>query len=471
MLIHRTKGPAPAVTKRPTSTWGTSTRGRSTRWASRRAATFTLLLALAGLGANLRGAAAQAGAPVEEIAAVVGDKPILRSQVEEQFQALAPQLKVDPADTASVNSLRRDILSRLVDDQVLVLEAKTLAIEVSEEEVRQQVAEAIQNNVEQLGGQAAFQEQLKREGLSQTELESRYGEEARKQMLAQRLIQREVRPKVSLSDADVQKFFAENRDQLPKKPRSLHLFDLFIMVRADSILDLRARERAAEARKAVLGGLAFAEAAKKHSDAPDAAEGGTLGRFTPDDLDGDFERAAFGVPVGQTSEPVRSRYGWHILKVKDRDPAGAWVELEHILAEVTPTRSDVNRTVDRAASLRSEMQGGKLTFEDAVRRYSDDEESRARDGDLGWIPMTGFAGAVKEVVDTLRVGRLSQPVASDGGVHVFKLVGEEAEGSYAFDDVKEELRQMAGQQALERGLQEYLVKLREKYFVEIRAQF
>ena len=114
MLIHRTKGPAPAVTKRPTSTWGTSTRGRSTRWASRRAATFTLLLALAGLGANLRGAAAQAGAPVEEIAAVVGDKPILRSQVEEQFQALAPQLKVDPADTASVNSLRRDILSRLV---------------------------------------------------------------------------------------------------------------------------------------------------------------------------------------------------------------------------------------------------------------------------------------------------------------------------------------------------------------------
>ncbi len=411
------------------------------------------------------------GKVVEDIAAVVGDKPILKSEVEEQFQALSPQLQIDVADTAAANGLRRDILNRLVDDQVLVLEAKSQSIEVSEEEVRQQVQDAIQKNMEQLGSKQAFDDQLKKEGLTLPQLEQRYTDEARKQLLAQRLIQKDVRPKIALSEEDVQKFFQENRDRLPKKPRSLHVLDLFVMVRPDSVLDLRARDRAATARNAVLGGMAFEEAAKQNSDAPDAAEGGHLGRFTKDDLDGDFERAAFTVPVGQVSEPVRSRYGWHVLKVIDRDPAGEWVQLDHILCEVTPTRSDINRTVGDVGKIRADIASGKLSFAEAARKYSDDEESRTKDGDLGWIPMSGFAGEVKNVVDTLKVGRVSQPVAADGGVHVFKLAGEEAEGSYAFDEIKDELRQMAGQQAMETSLREYLDTLRTKYFVEVRTAF
>lgn len=430
-----------------------------------------LAVAMLHFSAGVRAETSAPAKTAEGIAAVVGDRPILRSEVEEQFQSLAPQMQVDPADTAASNGLRREILGRLVDDQVLVLEAKSQSIEVTEEEVRQEVQQAIQNNIEQLGGADAFQAQLKKEGLTQVQLEQRYTDEARKQLLAQRLIQKEVRPKINLSEEDVKRFYQDNRDRLPKKPRSLHLYDLFILVRPDSVLDLRARDRAAAAKKAIAGGMSFAEAAKQNSDAPDAPEGGHLGRFTKDDLDGDFERAAFSVPVGQVSDPVRSRYGWHVLKVTDRDPQGEWVELDHILAEVTPTRSDINRTVDRVNTVRASIVSGKTTFADAVRSYSDDEDSRGKDGDLGWIPITALGGAIKDVVDTLRVGRVSLPVSDNGGVHLVKLVGEEAEGSYAFDEVKDELRQMAGQQALETNLRGYLDQLRTKYFVEVRAQF
>jgi parvulin-like peptidyl-prolyl isomerase len=168
---------------------------------------------------------------------------------------------------------------------------------------------------------------------------------------------------------------------------------------------------------------------------------------------------------------VQSRFGYHLLKVTERDPGGQWTDVRHILVAVTPSRADVAATRETAERIRGELAGGALDFVEAIRRHSDDPASRANEGDLGWIPIDSFYGDMRSVADTLRVGRISPPVEGDGGFHVFKILGEQAEGNYTFDEVSDQLKQLAFQQAMQEQLRAWLDELRKKFYVENRARW
>lgn len=416
-----------------------------------------------------RPAEAPPGARVaEDVAAVVGDTPILRSEVEEQVQMIAEQRQISPSDTAAYNELHRLVLDRLIDDQVLLREAEAQDIKAPPEEVDQLIEQKMQENIRQFGNREALLAQLQKQGMTEQELRTRLREDVRKQILASRLVQKEVRPKVNLPPDAGRKFFEANRTEIPKKPRSLRIQDLFIRTRPDSVLAHRAHERALDVRQKIADGLPFADAAAKFSDDPRGKEGGSLGRFEKGELDSDLEQAAFSLGVGEVSQPVTSRFGIHLVKVTDKDPAGAWVEASHILFAVTPSRSDEEQARERAEDIYQQVTSGKLDFVEAIRRHSEDPDSRSRDGDMGWIPIDGFYGDMRAVVDTLRVGRISRPVSGDGGFHVFKVTGEQAESTYSFDEIEEQMKQYAAQEAMEKELRGWLDQLRKKYFVEIR---
>lgn len=411
------------------------------------------------------------GAAVEEIAAVVGDTPILRSEVEQEAQLAAEQLQIATGDTAAYRKLHRDVLDRMVENQLLLLEAKGQNLKVEEDEVAKAVEQQIQNTIRQSGGPAAFQDQLKKQGMTEQELRTRYREEARKQILANKLIQKEVKPQITVSDSTVRRFYEENRSQLPKKPRALRIQDLFIRTRPDSVVEGRTLQRAEEVRGKILGGLSFADAAAQNSDDPRGKEGGSLGRVARGDLDPDMEAAALSLPQGQVSQPVRSRFGYHLFLVTDKDPQGEWVELSHILFAITPSHSDEVEAQTRAQKIKEQVLAGTLDFTEAIRRFSDDANSKKQDGDMGWIPIDNFYGEMKAVADTLRVGRMAGPVAGDGGYHVFKILGEQAEGNYSFEEIQDQMKQLALQQELEKQLQSYVDKLRKKYYVEVRTDW
>ena len=152
----------------------------------------------------------------------------------------------------------------------------------------------------------------------------------------------------------------------------------------------------------------------------------------------------------------------------DRDPDGAWAQIRHILIGVAPSRSDESRLKQRIESMRAEILAGKLDFADAVRRYSDDVASRETGGDVGWLPIDNFLGDTRGAVDSLRVGEVSTVAAVEGGFHLFKLVGEQAETAYSFEEIRDELRGMVENQERQKRLDAYLTELRKKIFVEIR---
>lgn len=410
------------------------------------------------------------GSVIEGIAAVVGgDKLILRSEVEEQFSSLAPQFQVDPADTAQANQLRREILDNLISEQLLDIQAQKEGIKIDEAQVQQAVDAAIQGDRERLGAEG-FAAELQKEGITEAQLRSRYTEGARSEFLRRQLLQKEVFSKVQVTDADVQKSFLENKERIGKKPRALRVLDLYIRVTPDSTIEETYRKRAEEIRREIAGGLSIDAAAKKYSDDEKSRDnGGLLPRFAPGELgDRSFEKVAFTLPVGEIGPPIRTNLGYHIIQVVARDPQGQWTQIRHVLIKVNSSRPDETRAQEKIDSIRTQIVSGKLDFADAVRRYSNDPESKATGGDVGWLPIDNFLGETRAVVDSLRVGEVSRKAAVEGGFHIFKLIGDQAETDYTFDEIKDQLREMVERDARQKQLEVYLAELKTHTSVEIR---
>ncbi len=405
---------------------------------------------------------------------MVGSTPIFRSALEEQVEAEAMQLRIEKADTAAYNQLHRDVLNGLIDQELLLLEADARNLRAADEEIDAEVDRVIQANIRQLGGETEFRAQLARENLTEAALRARYRDEVRRRIVTQRLISQEIQPKVVVTDEMARTFFEANRSQLPKKPRSLRLRDLFVQIRPDTILSQRARETALDVRSKITGGtLSFEEAAARYSDDPRGKEGGVLGRVERGRLaqfGAELEATAFALQAGELSGPVQSPYGYHLLKADDKDPNGEWVDLRHLLIGVTPSRVDEADAFDRATDLRARIASGALDFVEAIRRHSDQPGAPENEGDLGWIPIDAFDGEMRAVVDTIRVGRLSPPVPVEGGFHIFMVLGEQAEATYTYDEVAEEMKQYAGRQAMDEELQAWLTELRAKHHVDVRAR-
>lgn len=432
---------------------------RRRRGAGRRSAGAALLL--------LTAPAVAAGADVvEKVIAVVEDEAILLSEVNERFSILSAQGAFDAEDSTQAREIRQEILDQLINDKLLILEAESQKIEVSPDEVNQAVEQTISSIIEQMGGQAAFEDQLEREGLTESELRARYQEDARGQILANRLIGREIRSKVNVTDEDVRTFYEENRGELPKKPESYRLSDIFIAVRPDSLIEKKRREDAELIRQQILDGdLSFDEAAGTYSDDPSGEQGGDLGRFSPGDLDPVFEQAVAELSPGGLSEPVRTRFGYHIIRLDAVDPNGRWAEAHHILLGIAPSKVDEARALTRARSVKQRIIDGE-SFDAVAREVSDDPITAQEGGDLGWLPKEAFQGAVKEAVDTLSVGEI-EIVPGDGGFHILKKTGAQEEGSYSFDEIRDRLREMVMSQRMEEAYGTWIEGLREKYFVEV----
>jgi peptidyl-prolyl cis-trans isomerase SurA len=433
------------------------------------------VLLLAGLAtqASGQGTAGAAGprtgnSVVEGVVAVVGDTPILRSELDDRFQVLSPQFEIQPGDTARANQLRREILDNLVSEQLLLQEADAQGLKADQEQIDAAVSSAVDGDRGRLGPDG-FAAQLTKEGITEADLRARYAAEARKEMLRRQLLQREIVAKVVVTDAQVEQQFRENKDKIGKRPRALRVLDLFVRTMPDSLIESTYRKRADEVRTEIDGGLAFEEAAKRYSDDEKSRDqGGLLGRFGPGDLgDRTFEKAAFSGAVGSVVGPLRTNLGFHLIQILDRDPQGAWVQIRHILIAVPTSRSDENRTRQRIESVRADIVSGKLDYGDAVRRYSDDVASREAGGDVGWLPIDNFLGETKGAVDSLRVGEVSRVAAVEGGFHLFKLVGEQAETDYTLDEIRDELRGMVENQERQKRLDAYLQELRKKIYVEI----
>lgn len=225
-----------------------------------------------------------------------------------------------------------------------------------------------------------------------------------------------------------------------------------------------AYNKAERARQRIVNGEAFDKVAREVSEDPSAAQnGGYLGYFTSMQMVSPFEDAAYRLKPGEISEPVRSDFGYHVIKVTNRRPDIGKVLVAHIF-KYLPQDASKEKQDQAAVQMDSIYQAllGGADFAGLAKTYSDDKGSAARGGELPWF---GFRQTLKEFEDVafaLKKGELSKPFHSPNGIHIVKLIDrKELE---PFEEKKDEiLRRLSRQGRGDKGVDALVAQLKETY--------
>ena len=194
---------------------------------------------------------------------------------------------------------------------------------------------------------------------------------------------------------------------------------------------LRAYKRAEELRKELLKGADFEELARKHSDDPSVnINGGDLGYFTAFQMVYPFESEAYKTQVGKISSIVRSRYGYHIVKVNDKRPSMGKLTIAHILISTDPQLSKTDDPKGKINEIYKKLKEG-TAFEELASQFSDDARSAKRGGQL---PEFGPGKMVPEIeseaIKLKNPGDYSKPIKTDYGWHIIRKIDQKKIGPY-----------------------------------------
>lgn len=195
---------------------------------------------------------------------------------------------------------------------------------------------------------------------------------------------------------------------------------------------LRAFNKAIEIRDRILAGEDFGTMAKATSDDPSAkTNAGLLGWFTVFRMVYPFENGAYNTEKGAVSQPVRTRFGYHLIKVNDIRPARGNVRVSHIMIMTPEGMNDEEKTdaKKRIHMLYDSIQSG-MDFAEIARKYSEDRGSAARGGELPWFGTGRMVAPFEDASFALaNIGDISEPIQTSFGWHIIKLLEQKK-----FDD-------------------------------------
>jgi len=208
---------------------------------------------------------------------------------------------------------KQRLLDNLVIEKVVLQQAKTLGVVVAEKTVDGRIADI----KARYSGEDEFRKILESQMVSESELRDMM----RNQLIMEALFAKEVRvPQVT--EADIAAYYEQNqaRFNIPEQVRASHVL-LKYEGAAGTPEEVQQKSRLAQIRKDILGRkISFADAAKRYSDCPSKEQGGDLDYFSRGRMVPEFEKTAFATAVGQVSDIVKTRFGFHILTVTDKKP-------------------------------------------------------------------------------------------------------------------------------------------------------
>jgi peptidyl-prolyl cis-trans isomerase SurA len=244
----------------------------------------------------------------------------------------------------------------------------------------------------------------------------------------------------------------EVSEELLKEAYERKLWDIrasHILIRLDKNAPpedtLKAYKKAVETRNRILGGEDFGTVAAEVSEDPSARDTeatqyrparkgnrGDLGYFTVFDMVYPFETGAYSTEVGKISQPVRTDYGYHLIRVTDKQPALGQAQVAHVFVAIPP---NPNATDSLQKKMKIDGAWDKLksgsSFEEVVLEYSEDKSSSGNGGKLPWF---GSNRMVPEFIIQTRnlkdTGDLSEPFTTSFGWHIIKLIGKKPVGTF-----------------------------------------
>jgi peptidyl-prolyl cis-trans isomerase SurA len=420
-------------------------------------ATLILLLALAAPFAQ---AQLMPTEKLDGIVAVLDGDVILRSELERQVATVQAQYANNPQQLPPRAELERQVLDRLIMSKLQVARADETGIRIADSEIDQtlgQIAAQNRMDVDQL------RQAITRQGMSWEQFRHNVHDES----LIQKLRQRVVQSRVQVSDTEIELLLKNGG----VKRGQLHLGHIQITLPDGASPEqiAAAQAKAEDVSRQIQGGMDFAAAAIRYSDAQNALDGGDLGWRSYDELPPAFAEIAEKLQIGQSAPPVRGPNGFHIIKLIERREAASDLVTEyharHILVRITEivSAAQAEKTI---RDLRARILAGE-DFAKLAKEFSNDTGTANLGGDMGWFVKGAYGSKIAEMLTETKVGEISEPFLSDAGWHILEPLATRTEDKTA-EAERDKARQTLGSRKAEEEYGNFLRQIRAEAYIEIR---
>jgi peptidyl-prolyl cis-trans isomerase SurA len=398
------------------------------------------------------------------IVAVVNQELVTASEVQQRLARVRDEAARNRSPLPPASALRKQVLDSLIDERVLVTNARESGARIDDPELDRAVANVATQN--QLTPQQ-LRERLRQEGIPFT----KFRDNIRDQILVERVREREVVSRIKVSDAEIDEMI-EKRRAAAGTGAQINVAQILVTVpegAAEGVVAER-RGRAEAALRRVRAGEDFATVAREISEDSNRAQGGEIGLRPIDRLPDLFVRAAQGLKPGEIApEPIRSGAGFHVLKLVDRKEVAAFTvdqsRARHILLRPSPELTP-EAAARRLVQFKRDILAGARTFEQLARENSEDG-SAAQGGDLGWAAPGSFVPEFEEVMAALPVRGISDPVTTRFGLHLIQVV-DRRQTTLDNRQLREQARNILREQKFEAAYAEWLRDLRGRAYIEYR---
>ena len=417
--------------------------------------------------------AQQSAIAIDKVVAVVGEKPILLSEVSSQFEQMKAQNENADSSMACV------ILEDLILQKLMVNQAEKDSIEVTDAQVDAELDKKIRYFVAQIGSVEELENYL---GKSIAQIKDDFREKIRDQLLVQQM-QSKIAGEVKVSPAEVRTFYNSiPKDSLPFVESEIQIAQIVRKPPVNIAEKERVFKEISDIRQRILDGKSFASMAAFYSeDVGSAAKGGELGFVGRGDLVPEFEAAAFQLKGKEISPVIESMYGYHIIQLIER--RGELINVRHILMAPKASPEDLDKARIKLDSILQQIRLGSISFEDAAQRFSDDADSK---NNAGLMVNSATGSTLFEisqldqslffVVDKLKVGEISEPVVVRSGekkeAYRIAMLRSRTEPHVAnLEEDYQRILSAAENEKREKKVREWIARKRKSFFVKINPDY
>ncbi len=359
---------------------------------------------------------------IDQVVAVVGNNPILKSDIEQQ----TIQLLANGATTAG--DMKCEVLEQLLEQRLLLAEAELdTTIIVTDNQINQNLESRINYFIEHIGSEKEVEKYFKKP-LSQ--LKSEMSDMIRETLKTEQM-QGKILQKVKATPSEVRQFYKQlAKKDISEIPTQYEYAQITVLPKVTEKEDLEVKAKLRDFKKRVENGDSFSALAVLYSEDPGSARnGGEMDYVGKAMLDPAFATEAFSLKPGQVSKVVRSEYGYHIIQMIDRK--GEKVKVRHILLKPKVDDKELEFAKMRIDSLADYIRKQTLTWEQASYRYSSDKNTR-NNGGLVSSPRTGSTKFqaedldpdVSKIIVNMNIGETSNPflTVDDKQRQVYKII-------------------------------------------------
>ncbi len=360
------------------------------------------------------------GESLDRVAAIVNDGVVLVSELDAETQRIVARLAEQKTELPPANVLRRQVLDRLVLQELQLQRAERGGLKISDEMLNSALNDiANRNNVKFADLPASVEAQGQNYAL--------FREEVRRDMTIQILQQQAVIANIVVTPRELDQFLAKQQ-RTPDANAQYNLSHILISVSSNANTEeLAGREaRANEVLGKLKAGQSFAELAVAYSDSGTNVDGGSLGWRNGAQLPSIVADNIQGLQAGDITSLIRTPTGFHIFKLNEKRGGDATQALQsqvharHILLKTTEIEDD-STVRQRLEKIRERILAGE-DFATIAAVTSLDTGSAVQGGDLGWAGPGTFVGEFEKTLDKLEVNEISEPFKTQFGWHIVQLL-------------------------------------------------